>query len=163
MIRPIEITLLVFDDIDKWLRKYDYEEIELSENKNYIFVKAKKSYDGHLFDVEIEYNDTTRIVHISVHCLTPVPKAKWVFCLKLLNYIGFFEEEAKFILCPDNHIIICSTSHSLANCHISMGQCIENQTSCSIENLSITYDTIKNDDVKICGIHPIRFHNDFWK
>ena len=35
MIRPNEITFLVLDDIEKWLSKYDYEEIELSENKNY--------------------------------------------------------------------------------------------------------------------------------
>lgn len=95
MIRPNEITCLVFDDIYKWLNKYDYEEIELSENKIYIFIKAKKSCDGNLFVVDIEYNDATRIVHSVVHCLTSVPKDRRIFCLKLLNYIGFYEEEAK--------------------------------------------------------------------
>ena len=159
MIRPNEITYLVFDDIYKWLSKYDYEEIELSENKNYIFVKAKKSYDGHLFDVDIEYNDATRLVHISVHCLTPVPKDKRIFCLKLLNYIGFFEKEAKYILCPDCYIISCSNSKSILSCHCSIGQLLESQASCSIENLSVTYDTIKNDDVRIMNIAPIIFHN----
>jgi hypothetical protein len=163
MIRPNEITYLVLDDIDKWLSKYEYEEIELSENKNYIFVKAKKSYDGHLFDVDIEYNDVSRIVYISVYCLTPVSKDKRMLCLKLINFIAPFEKEAKYLLCPNNHIISCLTYHSILNRRCSIGQLIESQASCSIENLSLTYDTIKNDDVKICGIHPVRFYNDFWK
>lgn len=159
MIRPNEITYLVFDDIYKWLSKYDYEEIEILENNLFFLIKAKKSYDGYLFEVDIEYNDATKIVHIIVHCLTPVPKDMRIFCLKLLNYIGFYEEEAKYILCPDNQTLSCSTSHSTLDCRCSIGQLIEGQASCSIENLSVTYDTIKNDDVKICNIHPIRFHN----
>jgi hypothetical protein len=159
MIRPNEITLLVLDDIDKWLSKHDYEEIELSEIKDYIFIKAKKSYDGRLFDVDIEYNDATRIVYTAVYCLTPVPKDKRIFCLKLLNYIGFFEKEAKYILCPDDHIISCSTSESILDFRCSIGQLLESQASCSIEILSATYDTIKNDDVKIMNIAPIIFHN----
>ena len=64
MIRPNEITFLVLDVIEKWLSKYDNEEIELSENKNYIFAKSKKPYDGHLFDVDTEYNDTTMIAEL---------------------------------------------------------------------------------------------------
>ena len=163
MIRPNEITLLVLDDIGRWLSRYDYEEIEVSENKNCIFIKTQKSYDGHLFDVDIEYNDITKIVKVSIHCLTPVPKDKRIICLKLLNYIGFFEKEAKYLLCPFKHIISCSTLHSILDSCCSIVQLIEGQASCSIENLTETYDTIKNDDVKICGIHPIRFDNDFWK
>jgi len=41
-IRPYEITLLVLYEIDKCLNKYDYEEIEISENKINILIKAKK-------------------------------------------------------------------------------------------------------------------------
>ncbi len=161
MIRTKEITQLALDDIEKWLSKYSYEEIEFLEDKNYIFVKANKSYDGHFFNVDIEYNDVTKIIHISVHCLTYVPKDKWIFCLKLLNYVGFFEQRAKYTLCPYNHRIKCSTSHSLYKSQVSIGQLIEIQASCSIENLSFTYHTIENDDLRISGIHPIRFYNDF--
>ena len=163
MIRPNEITYLVFDDIDKWLSKYDYEEIEISEDKINILIKAKKSYDGYLFDVDVEYNDATRIAYISVCCLTPVPKDKWIFGLKLINFISHFEREAKYILCPFNHTISCSTSHSILDCRCSIGQLIEDQASCSIENLSNISDTIKSENLKISNIHPIRFHNNFWK
>lgn len=160
MIRPNEITFLIIDNIEKWLNKYDYEEIELMEEKNYIFVRAEKSYDDHLFNVNIEYNDVTGIVYIFVCCLTPVPKEKRVFCLKLINFIVQFEKEAKYILCPFNHLISCSTLHSILDSHCSIGQMIESQASCSIENLSETYYAIKNDDVKSI-IHPIKFHNGF--
>jgi hypothetical protein len=163
MIRPNEITLLVLDDIDKWLSKYDYEEIELLENNGDIFIKAKKSYDGHLFDVYIEYNDATRIVYTTVYCLTPVPKDKRRLCLKLINFIGYSEKEIKYHLCPVNHMIFCCTSHSILDCRCSIGQLVESQASCSIENLSVTHNTIKNDNLKISNIHPIRFNNDFWK
>jgi len=163
MIRPNEITYFVFDDIDKWLSKDGYQEIEIAENKNFIFVKANKSYDGHLFGVDVKYDDATKVAHISVQCLTQVTKDKRIFCLKFLNYIAYFEEAGKYILCPYDHTIICSTSHSLYKCQVSIGQLIENQTSCSIENLSMTYQSLDNDDVKISGIHPIRFLNDFLK
>ena len=158
MIRPKEITILMLDDIYKWLSNYDYEEIELSENKIDIFINAKKSYDGYLFDVDIKYNDATRIVHSLVHCLTPVPKDRRIFCLKLLNYIGFYEEEAKYILCPDNYRISCSTTGSILKYPCSIGQLIEGDASCSIENLSVIHGAIKSDDVKSI-LHPIRFHN----
>ena len=163
MIRPNEVTLLVLNEIDKCLSKHDYETIELSEVSNYIFIKAKKTYDGHLFEVDIKYDDVTRIVHISVYCLTSVPKDKRMLCLKLINFIAPFEKEAKYLLCPNSHIVSCLTFHNILNRRCSIGQLIESQASCSIENLSLTYDTIKNDDVKICGIHPVRFYNDFWK
>ena len=52
MLRLNGITFLIFDDVYKLLSKYEYKELELSENNDYIFVKAKKSYDGHLFDVD---------------------------------------------------------------------------------------------------------------
>ena len=110
MTRPNEITLLILDDIYKCLKKLDYKEIKLSENKNYILIKAKKNYDGHLFDVDIEYNDVTNNVHISVYLMAPVSKGNQKFILKLLNHINFYEEEAKYLLCPENQIISCSTS-----------------------------------------------------
>ena len=159
MIRPNEITYLMLDDIDKWLRKYDYEGIELSENRIHILIKAKKSYYGYLFDLDIEYNDATRIVHSIVHCLTPVPKDKRIFCLKFLNYIGYFDKEAKYLLCPDNKTISCSTSYSILDSRCSIGQLLESEAFCSIDILSIAYDTIIKDDVKIFNIHPVRFHN----
>jgi hypothetical protein len=163
MIRPDEITYLVFDDIYNKLSKYKYEEIELSENNQYIFGRAKKSYGDHLFKMDFEYDDVSRIINITVYCLTRVPKDKRIFCLKLINLFAPFEKEAKYFLCPKNHIISCMTYHSfLARCS-SMGALIEGHASCSIENLSETYDTIKNDDPKISDIHPIRFYNDFWK
>ena len=163
MTRPNEITLLVLDDIYRCLKKYDYKEIKLSENKNLILVKAKKNYDGHFFDVDIEYNDVTRNVHISVYLLTPVSKDSQNFILKLLNYISFYEEEAKYHLCPENKIISCSTSHSILNCRSSIGELIECQTSCSIENLSDCYYSSINEDIRGLGLNSIRFYNDFWK
>jgi len=158
MIRPDEITFLVVEDIYNWLSKNDYEEIELSKNNQHIFGRAKRSYFDHLFEIDFEYNDVSRIINISVYCLTPVPKDKRIFCLKLLNYIGFYEEEAKYTLCPDNYRISCFTAGSILKYHCSIGQLIEGDASCSIENLLVIHDAIKNDDVKSI-IHPIRFHN----
>jgi hypothetical protein len=159
MIRPNEITCVVLDDIYYWLNNYDYEEIELSEDKKYILIKAKKSYCDYLFNANIEYNDTTRIVQSTVQCLTSVPKDKRVFCLKLLNYIGYFEKEAKYLLCPDNKTISCAESYSILDSRCSIGQLIESHAFCSIDILTVAYDTIENNDVRICGFHPIRFHN----
>lgn len=159
MIRPYEVTLLIVKEIYKYLNKVDYDTIEFSVVSNYIFIKAKKTYESHLFEVDTKYDDVTKIVHISIYCMTPVPKDKRIFCLKLLNYVGFFEEEAKYILCPENHLIACSTTHSILNSRCSVGQLIEGEASCSIENLLDIYDTIKSNDVKIFGIHPIEFYN----
>ena len=85
MIRPDEITFLVVENIYNWLGKYEYEEIELAENNQNIFGRAKKSYSEHLFEMDFEYNDGSRIINISVYCLTPVPKDKRIFCLKLIT------------------------------------------------------------------------------
>jgi hypothetical protein len=145
------------------LSKNDYEEIELSENNQHIFGRAKRFYFDHLFEIDFEYNDVSRIIKVSVNCLTPVPKDKRIFCLKLINLIAPFEKEAKYLLCPNSHIISCMTYHSILTCHCSMGALIESQASCSIENLLDIYDTIESDDPKILDIHPIRFYNDFWK
>ena len=163
MSRSNELTLLIMNEIYKCLKMYDYKGIKLSENKNYILVKTKKNYDGHLFDVDIKYNDVTSNVHISVYLLTPVSNDNKKFILKLLNYLNFYEEEAKYLLCPENQIISCSTSHSILNCGCSLGELIAGQTFCSIENLSDAYDSIKNEDIRVLGINSIRFDNDFWK
>ena len=159
VIRPYEVTLLVLYEIDKCLSRHDYETIELSEVSNYIFIKARKTYDSHLFKVDIKYDDVTSIVHTSVYCMAPMPKDKWIFCLKLINYINLYDGDEKYILCPETHIISCSTSHSILDCRCSIGNLIEGQASCSIENLSDIYDAIKNTNVKIFGIHPIKFYN----
>jgi len=53
MIRPNEITYFVIDDIDKWLSKDGYEEVEIAEDIGGILIKARKSFYGYLFDVNI--------------------------------------------------------------------------------------------------------------
>jgi hypothetical protein len=159
MIRPNEITYFVFDDIEKWLSKNGYEEIEMAEDKIYFLIKAQKSFYDYLFDVNIKYNDTTRIVHIIVQSSTPVPKEKRMFCLKLLNYISLYDEEEKYILGPFNHRISCSTVVSILDSLCSIGELIEFSASMSILNVANIYETIKYDDVRICELNPIRFHN----
>jgi hypothetical protein len=159
MIRPNEITYFVFDDIDKWLSKNGYEEIEMAEDKIYFLIKSRKSFYGYLFDVNIEYNDTTRIVQIIVQSSRPVPKEKQMFCLRLLNYINLYDEEEKYILRPFNHRISCSTVFSILDSLCSIGELIEFRASMSILNLVNIYETIKYDDVRICDLNPIRFHN----
>lgn len=162
MIRPFEIDLLMLDDMRKWLTKFEFEETQIFENKKYISIRTKKSFYGHLFDVAIQYNYVSRMVHISVICSSPVPKDKIGYCLKLLNFISAHEDEARYVLCPYNHFISCATSHSILDCQCSIGQFVEGQTSCSIENLSDCYNAIIHNNVKICGINPIRFLNNFW-
>ena len=159
MIRPNEITYFVFDDIDKWLSKDGYEEVEMAEDEIYILIKAKKSFYGYLFDVNIKYDDTSRIVHTIVQSSTPVPKEKRMFCLKLLNYISLYDEEEKYILCPFNYRISCSTVFSILDSCCSIGESIEFSASMSIMNLVNIHLTIKYDDVRICDLNPIRFHN----
>ena len=159
MIRPNEITYFVFDDIDKWLSKNGYEEIEIAEDKIYFLIKAKKSFYGYFFDVNIKYNDTTRIVQIIVQTSTPVPKEKQIFCLKLLNYINLYDEEEKYILRPFNHSISCSTVFSILDSGCSIGESLEFSASMSILNLVNIHEAMKYEDVRICDINPIRFHN----
>jgi len=77
--------------------------------------------------------------------------------------LNFYEKEAKYLLCPENQIISCSTSHSILNCRCSIGEQMESQTSCSIENLADVYDFSENEDISGYGINSIRFYNDFWK
>ena len=159
MIRPNEITYFVFDDIDKWLSKNGYVEIEIAEDKIYFLIKAQRSFYGYLFDVNIEYTDTTRIVQINVQSSTPVAKEKQMFCLKLLNYINLCDEEEKYILGPFNHRISCSTVVSILDSLCSIGELIEFRASMSILNIVNIYETIKYDDVRIRDLYPIRFHN----
>jgi hypothetical protein len=159
MIRPNEITYFVFDDIDKWLSKNGYEEIEMAEDKIYFLIKAQRSFYGYHFDVNIKYNDATRIVHIIVQSSTPVPKEKQMFCLKLLNHIGFYDEEEKYILDPFDHRISCSTEFSIIDSRCSIGESIEFNASMSILNLVNIHKAMKYEDVRICDLNPIRFHN----
>lgn len=159
MIRPNEITYFVIDDFDKCLSKDGFEEIEIAEDIGGILIKAKKSFWGYLFDVNIEYDDTTKIVHNIVQSSTPVPKEKQMFCLKLLNYISLYDKEEKYILDPFNHRISCSTAFSILNSRCSIGESLEFSASMSIMNLVNIHETIKYDDVRICDLNPIRFHN----
>jgi len=162
VIRPFEIDLLMLYDMRKWLTKFEFEETQILESKKCISIKIKKSYYDHFFDVAIQYNDVSRMIYISVICSSPIPKDKTGYCLKLLNFISVHEKEAKYALCPYNHLISCSTSHSILDCQCSIGQLVEGQAYCSIENLSDCYNAIIHNNVKICGISPIRFFNDFW-
>ena len=79
-----ETATLIRDEIDKWSSKDGYEEIEIAEDKTDIRIKTKKSFWGYLFDVNVKYDETTKIVHTIVQSSTPVPKEKRMFCLKLL-------------------------------------------------------------------------------
>ncbi|MEJ2102775.1 MAG: hypothetical protein P8X68_22805 [Desulfobacterales bacterium] len=159
MIRSNEITYLVFDDIDKSLSKKGYDDIKIAEDKIYFLIEAKKSFYGYFFVVNIEYNDITKIVQIIVQTSTPVPKEKQIFCLKLLNYINLYDEEEKYILRPFNHSISCSTVFSILDSGCSIGESLEFSASMAILNLVNIYETIKYDDVRICDLNPIRFHN----
>jgi len=159
MIRPNEVTYFVFDDIDKCLSKNGYEEIEIAEDKIYFLIKAKRSFYGYFFDVNIKYNDTTRIVHIIIQSSTPVPKEKRIFCLKLLNYISLYDEEEKYILDPFDYRISCSTVFSIIDSRCSIGESMEFSASMSILNLVNIHDAMKYADVTICDLNPIRFHN----
>jgi hypothetical protein len=163
MIRPDEITCILIDDIHKSLSKFNYEEIEFSEYGIYIFIKAKLSYWDYLFEVEVKYSDVSRLVHAYVYCLTPVPREKRTFCLKLINFIASTDKEAKYTLCPYNHVLSGFSLNSILTCRCSIGQQIEAEASCLIEILSGCYEAIKHSNVKMCGINPIRFYNDFWK
>jgi hypothetical protein len=154
-----ETATLIRDEIDKWLSKEGYEEIKIAEGKTYTRSKAKKSFWGYLFDVEFVYDDITRIFHTIVQSSTPVPKEKRMFCLKLLNYISYYDDEEKYILGPFNHRISCATKFCILESLESIGDEIEFSASNSILNITNIHLAIKYDDVSICDLNPIRFPN----
>jgi len=158
-----ENATLIRDEIVKWLSKAGYKEIKIAEEKIYIRSKAKKSFEGYLFDVEFVYDDITRIFHSIVQSSTPVPKEKRMFSLKLLNYISYYDDDEKYILGPFNHRISCATKSSIFKSHGSdfgsIGYSIEFIADNSVMNIANIHLAIKYDDVNICDLNPIRFPN----
>jgi len=104
------------------LKKFDYKEIKLSENKNYILINAKKIMTG-IFSMWLLNTMTSPAMFTSPFIFWHLyQKATKKFILKLLNHLNFYEKEAKYLLCLENQIISCSTSNSILNCRCSIGE-----------------------------------------
>lgn len=158
MIRPKEITNVVFLQIIEEIIRNGYEGINFIVEESLVHISAEKIYQDHNFNLKIFYDDVSKVAELSVSCLTPVPVEKLIFCLKLLNYCTAFEEKTKYVLCPQKHIIECTTIKSIFDSNISPGKCINLDIDCSIENITDIYRAIEIDDV-VNIINPITFYN----
>ena len=84
--------------VKKWLSDDGYHHITIKVNKFFQYITACKIYNECEFEVDISNDLHGKILYLSVFFIWPVPKEKNILCLKLLNYITAFEENAS--RCP---------------------------------------------------------------
>ena len=131
--------------VKKWLSDDGYHQIEINSDKIFQYITARKIYNDCDFEVDISNDLNGKTLYLSVFLLWPLPKEKNILCLKLLNYITAFEENAKYYLSPNRHIVVCKTFHSISKPDRSLSNLLKNHSECSMENLIDVLWAVQND------------------
>ena len=153
-----KIKPFVGQAVKKWLSDEGYHQIEMKADKFFQYITARKIYNDCDFEVDISNDLHGKTLHLSFFFLWPVPKEKNILCLKLLNYITAFEENAKYYLSPNRHILVCSTFHSISKPDRSLSNLLKIHSECSMENLIDVLWAVVNGDVSKI-VKPQEFNN----
>jgi len=158
MEKNYKIKPFVGQAVKKWLNDDGYQQIKINRDKFFEYITARKIYNDCDFEVDISNDLHGKTLYLSIFCIWPVPKEENILCLKLLNYINAFEEEAKYYLNPDPHILVCSTCHSIFKPDRSLSNLLKLHSECSMENLiDILWAIVHGDVSRI--VKPQEFSN----
>ena len=144
----LRVIIAIDHDIAAELTRCGYKVTKGSKNNRSIHVLATKNCGDLMFQLSSEYDYRNKILKNEITCLKPLPEEKSTFCLKLLNYCAGFEDEAKYLLCPFEHLISCTTVHSLHESRCSLGRSVTLDADCSVENVQDIYVAAASGDVK---------------